>query len=277
MSLTDTGPEFVTQTPPCPPPVPVAFSIVPPDPALPVPSTVRPPPAVPVPLISTPSTGPPPGVPAELDCRVSPPAPIRVPAPTASAVAVVVLSVLVAFVALTVPPPVAANAGLAWVALARIGPVKLMVAPLSPATSTPLPWSVPVPLTVTTPPERFCTVTEWPLVLVIWAPIDAAPLPPLTSRPSPVLLVSETVGSRVKELMPVALIPAPALSPTVTLRTTSPSASDTPGPPVFVITGFTREGWSSVSDATVSPAGCPASVSFAPKVTPPPYLVAEEK
>ena len=226
MSVSETGPEFDTDTPP----IPVVFWIVPPDDGAPVPVTVSPP-ADPVPEISTPSTGLPPA-PAEIDWKVSPFVPIRVPPSTSSAMAVVVLRVLVGAVALTVPPPVAVNAGCVPV-LATIAPVKLITAAPSFCHSTPVPESLIAPLSVSVPPMRPWITTEWPPVLVIWAAIAAVPPPPVTSRPSPVAFAIETVGSSVNELTPVALIPAPPLSPTLRPRTASPSASVTPRRPHF--------------------------------------------
>jgi hypothetical protein len=80
---------------------------------------------------------------------------------TFSAVPVVVVIVLVP-VTLTVPPPVAANAGFAPVLEVR-PPVKLIVAPVLVDRLMPLPLSLMAPLNSAVPPVRLLTSTDLPL------------------------------------------------------------------------------------------------------------------
>ena len=111
--------------------------------------------------------------------KFRPPAPIVVLA-TLSAVAVVVASVLALPVTLTVPPPVAVNAGFAPV-LAVTPPEKLIVAPVFEVSEMPLPFvSLTEPVNDTVSPVRPVTTTELPEVLVIGMPSVMLPLPLLT-------------------------------------------------------------------------------------------------
>ena len=107
------------------------FWMVPPDPALPVPSTDRLP-LAPVLLSTMPLVAPL----DEMLLNFRPLAPMVVFA-TLSAVAVVVVRVLVVSVAVTVPPPVAVKAGLAPVDTVS-APVKLIVAPVLLVSEMPL-------------------------------------------------------------------------------------------------------------------------------------------
>jgi hypothetical protein len=101
--------------------------------------------------------------------KVRPLAPMVVLA-TFSAVAVAVvrvLTMLVLFwVAVTVPPPVALKAVFVPV-LALIPPLKLIVAPLLLVKVIPVSVSVTPPLKVTLPPVLLPTFTEWLLPLAM--------------------------------------------------------------------------------------------------------------
>jgi len=95
--------------------------------------------------------------------------------------------------------------------LATIGPVKLIVPPMSLVTNTPLPSSVIGPLSVSVPPDRLVIATELPdtppeALTLICAATEAVPLPPLTSRPSPPVFAIVTLEPTVKVFAPVALI-----------------------------------------------------------------------
>ena len=96
---------------------------------------------------------------------------IRFPAPmdvltTFSAVPVVVIRVLVAFVALTMPPPVALKAGLAPVESVS-APMKLTVEPVFALRLTPVPDPLIAPLKVAVPPVLLAILTERAALLPI--------------------------------------------------------------------------------------------------------------
>src|SRR5262249_37819055 len=145
-------------------PVPVVFWIVPPELSPPtdefaLPLTVRPP-LEPVVLRTIPFAAPF----AAMLLKLRPLAPIVVFA-TFSAVPVVVASVLADRVTLTVPPPVAVNAGLAPVE-SETPPVRLIVAPVFEVRLMPLPLpplSVIWPERAIVPPDLPVTLTAKPL------------------------------------------------------------------------------------------------------------------
>ena len=136
------------------------------------------------------------------------------------------VSVLPLPVAVTVPPPVAENAGLAPV-LAVIVPVKFVVAPVLELSETPVPVSLIVPPMVVVPPVRPLTSTEWPvLALTLALAKSSVPEPPLMSIPSPPAPEIDTavVPPTVASPTPVAAIPSPLVLDTLTPSTSVFSA-----------------------------------------------------
>jgi len=128
---------------------------------------------------------------------------------TSNAIPVVVDRVLVAPVTLTVPPAVAVKAALPPVAAAS-PPLKLIVAPVLLARSTPVPLSATAPTSPTVPPVRLWIETEWPPPdVVMGAPTVKMPLPPRTRRPSPLIDWMATVESTLAALTELAATPAP--------------------------------------------------------------------
>jgi len=95
-------------------------------------------------------------------------------------------------------------------------PVKSIVAPVFELSSTPVPVSVIGPEAVRVPPVRFSTSSECAEEPEIAASSVMVPLPPLTSRPLPVVLVTATLESSVKAPTLLAAIPAPEVPVTVT-------------------------------------------------------------